>query len=205
MSDSNLDFLRRYARPGRVALLGGSSAIDRAIRKGQRAINEGKPSLWSHVALFQGERIDGQQWLIESDFDVGKGSVRNGVQENRIDKYASEKDWPNLAVLDFGLQEKDAHRVVVTALDLVARGMSYDLSGILETSWAMMRKTLCTGREKESRFCSAFVRAVFKHGGFDLTPGIAVQHTLPEQVSRTPIPHTRYLLVRDGSVDETQR
>src|SRR5438309_1107428 len=43
---------------------------------------------------------DGRQWLIESDFEVGKGQLRNGVQENRVDKYGSEKDWPNLAVLD---------------------------------------------------------------------------------------------------------
>jgi hypothetical protein len=204
MSDSNLDFLRRYARPGRVGLMGGSSAIDRAIRKGQRGINEGKSSLWSHVVVFQGERIDGHHWLIESDFEVGKGSVRNGVQENRIDKYASEKDWPNLAVLDFGLKEKDAQRVVVAGLDLVARRTSYDLGGIIETYVAMWRKTMSRGREKESTFCSAFIRALYKHAGLDLAPDIAVQHTLPEQVSRTPLPHTRYLLVRDGS-GETQR
>ena len=199
MSDSNLEFLERYAKAGRIALLGGSSAIDRAIRQGQRVLDDqGKPSLWSHAAIFQGERLDGRQWLIESDIDVGKGSVRNGVQENRIDKYASEKDWPNLAVLDFGLPEKDARGIVVAALDLLARRTSYDLGGILETYWAMMRKKMSQGREKDSRFCSAFVRAVFKHAGMDLTPGVAVQHTLPEQLSRTTVPHTRYLLVRDA-------
>ena len=62
-----------------------------------------------------------------------------------------------------------------------------------------MRKSMRKGREKESTFCSAFVRAVFGHVGIDLTPGVAVQHTLPEQVSRTTLPHTRYLLVRDGA------
>jgi hypothetical protein len=199
MSDTNLEFLSRHALAGRVGLMGGSSAIDRAVRKGQRGINDGKPSLWSHVVLFQGERLDGHPWLIESDFDVGQGSVRNGVQEHRIDKYASEKEWPNLAVLDFGLPEKKAQKLVVAGLDLVARRTSYDLGGILETYWAMMRKTMSRGRDKDSTFCSAFVRAVFQHAGLDLTPGIAVQHTLPEQVSRTPLPHTRYLLVRDGS------
>ena len=200
MSDSNLEFLERYAKAGRIALLGGSSAIDRAIRQGQRALDDqGKPSLWSHAAIFQGERLDGRQWLIESDIDVGKGSVRNGVQENRIDKYASEKDWPNLAVLDFGLPEKDARQIVVAALDLLARRTSYDLGGILETYWAMMRKTMSKGREKDSTFCSAFVRALYQHVGMDLAPGVAVQHTLPEQVSRTPLAHTRYLLVRDGA------
>jgi hypothetical protein len=57
---------------------------------------------------------------------------------------------------------------------------------------------MARGRDKDSTFCSAFVRAVFRHAGFDLTPDVAVQHTLPEQVSRTSLPHTRYLLVRDG-------
>jgi hypothetical protein len=196
---SNLEFLKRYAQPGCVGLFGGSSAIDRAIRRGQKGLDGGKSSLWSHAALFEGERADGRQWLIESDFDVGKGQLRNGVQENRIEKYGDEKDWPNLGVLDFGLSEKDSRKLVVAGLDLVARRSTYDLGGILETYCAMMRKSMSKGREKESTFCSAFVRAVFGHVGIDLTPGVAVQHTLPEQVSRTTLPHTRYLLVRDGA------
>ena len=197
---SNLEFLKRYAKSGCVGLFGGTSTIDRAIRRGQKGLDEGaKPSLWSHAVLFEGERADGQQWLIESDFEVGKGQLRNGVQENRIDKYADEKDWPNLAVLDFGLKEKESQKLVVAGLDLVARRTNYDLGGILETYWAMMRRSMSRGREKESTFCSAFVRAVFRHAGMDLAPGVAVQHTLPEQVSRTALPHTRYLLVRDGA------
>lgn len=197
---SNLDFLKKYARPGCVGLFGGSSGVDRAIRVGQRDMDdEAKPSLWSHAAVFEGERVDSQQRLLESDFEMGKGQLRNGVQENRIDKYGSEKEWPNLAVLDLGLKEKEAQRIIVAGLDLVAKRTKYDLHGILQTYWAMMRKTMDTGREKESTFCSAFVRALFQHAGVDLVPGIAVQHTLPEHVSRTPVPHTRYLLVRDGN------
>src|SRR5690349_15655415 len=97
----NLEFLKRHAKPGAIGLFGGSSAVDRAIRVGQRELDdEAKPSLWSHVAVFEGERVDGEQWLLESDFEVGKMSLRNGVQENRIEKYESEKEWPNLAVLD---------------------------------------------------------------------------------------------------------
>ena len=196
---TNLEFLKRYGKPGCVGLMGGSSAIDRAIRLGQRELDDAKkPSLWSHAVVFEGERIDGQSWLLESDIEMGKGQLRNGVQENRIDKYESGKVWPNLAVLDFGLKEKDAQRVVVAGLDLVARRTNYDVGGILETYWAMMRKTLGTGRQKDSTFCSAFVRAVFQHAGVDLSPGIAVQHTMPEHVSRTGEPHTRHLLVRDG-------
>jgi hypothetical protein len=197
---SNLEFLKRFAKAGCVGLFGGTSTIDRAIRKGQKQLDgDAKPSLWSHAVLFEGERADGQHWLIESDFEVGKGQLRNGVQENRVDKYGSEKDWPNLAVLDFGLKEKEVQRVVVAGLDLVARRTNYDLGGILETYWALMRKSMSKGRDKDSTFCSAFVRAVYQHAGIDLTPGVAVQHTLPEQVSRTSVPHTRYLLVRDGA------
>jgi len=130
---------------------------------------------------------------------VGRGQLRNGVQENRIDKYADEKEWPNLGVLDLGLREKDTQRIIVAGLDLVAKRTKYDLHGILQTYWAMMRKTLDQGQEKDSRFCSAFVRAVFHHVGIDLIPGVAVQHTMPEHVSRTTVPHSRYLLVRDDA------
>lgn len=195
----NVDFLRKYAKAGCVGLFGGSSAVDRAIRVGQREMDdEARPSLWSHVAVFQGERVDGRQWLLESDFEMGKGQLRNGVQENRIDKYANQKEWPNLAVLDLGLKDKEVQRVVVAGLDLVAKRTRYDLHGILQTYWAMMRKTMDKGREKDSTFCSAFVRAVYRHAGIDLAPGVAVQHTLPEHVSRTPLPHARTLLVRDS-------
>jgi len=197
---SNREFLEKYAKPGCVGLFGGSSAVDRAIRVGQREMDdEARPSLWSHVAVFEGERVDGQQWLLESDFEMGKGQLRNGVQENRIEKYGSEKEWPNVAVLDLGLKDKEVQRILVAGLDLVARRKKYDLHGILQTYWAMMRKTMDKGRDKDSTFCSAFVRAVYQHAGIDLVPGIAVQHTLPEHVSRTPLPHTRTLIVRDGA------
>jgi len=197
---SNLEFLKKYGKPGCVGLFGGSSAVDRAIRVGQgRLDGEAKPSLWSHVAVFQGQRLDGQSWLIESDFEVGKGQLRNGVQENRIDKYESEKDWPNVGVLDLGLQDQDVRRILVAGLDLVAKRTQYDLQGILQTYWAMMRNTMDQGLGKDSTFCSAFVRAVFQHAGIDLMPGIAVHHTLPEHVSRTPVAHIRYLMLRDGA------
>jgi hypothetical protein len=195
---TNLEFMRRFAKAGSIGLFGGSSAIDRAIRLGQQEIIPGsRPSLWSHAAVFEGERTDGRHWLIESDIDVGRGQVRNGVQENRIEKYSSEKEWPNLAIMDFDLTERQIRRIVVAGLDCVARRTPYDLRGILETYWAMMRRTLDQGRRKDSTFCSAFVRAVFHHAGIDLVPGVAVQHTLPEHVSRTLIAHTSHVIVRE--------
>ena len=37
---SNVEFLTKYAKPGCVGLFGGSSAVDRAIRVGQREMDD---------------------------------------------------------------------------------------------------------------------------------------------------------------------
>ncbi|HEX3526896.1 MAG TPA: hypothetical protein VH988_07500 [Thermoanaerobaculia bacterium] len=49
---SNQEFLNRYAAPGRVGLAGGSSLIERTIRRMQRSLSEAREkSLWSqHTA-----------------------------------------------------------------------------------------------------------------------------------------------------------
>ena len=131
---SNAEFLKRYGKPGRVGMVGGVTPIDRGIRFAQRHLHpERKHSLWSHALVFQGERVDGETWVIESDLEIGKGQLRNGVQENRVDKYADERTYPNLAVLDFGLGEDDCRRLLRAALDLSARRIRYALGGTLKT------------------------------------------------------------------------
>ena len=50
-------------------------------------------------------------------------------------------------------------------------------------------------REK-SLYCSALVQHLFGKIGFDLTPGIKAKNTTPEDIFRTSIPHTTYLLDR---------
>jgi hypothetical protein len=195
---ATLEFLRRHARAGCVGLFGGSSIVDLGIRKAQAALDPaGKPSLWSHAAIFEGDRVDGRGWLIESDFEITPGQLRSGVQESRLDKYEDPSVWPNVAVLDFGLQESQVREVLSAGLDFLARRARYALGGLLETWWAVMTKSLGQGREKESTFCSAFVRAAYSAASVDLAPGIAIQHTTPEHLARTPVPHERHLLVRD--------
>jgi hypothetical protein len=196
---SNLDFFRRYGAPGRIGLVGGSSALDRGIRFAQRIMNDDlSPSLWSHVFIFQGERVDGAPWLIESDFDVTKGRLRSGVQENRVDKYGDEKGYPNAAILDFGLKEGDVRKILSAALDFVSQRTPYALTGTLKTFWALTRKALDKDKSENEIFCSAFVRTLYKHVGVDLVPGIAVRHTTPEHVARAVPPHTRHLLLRES-------
>lgn len=196
---SNAEFFKRYGAPGRVGLVGGSSLIDRGIRHAQRVMDpHGKPSLWSHVFVFQGERADGRGWLMESDFDVTQGRLRSGAQENRVQKYESEKDYPNAAILDFGLKDVDVRKLLGAGLDFVSRRTPYALSGTLKTYWALLNKALEGEKDRDEIFCSAFVRTLYKHVGVDLAPGVAVRHTTPEHVARSAPPHTRHLLLRDG-------
>lgn len=194
---SNLEFLKRYGKPGRVGLVGGAAAIDLGIRFAQRHLHpEKKHSLWSHALIFQGERLDGALWVIESDLEIGKGQLRNGVQENRVDKYADAKAYPNLAVLDFGLGAEEVRAMLTAGLDLLVRRTRYALGGTLKTYWAILKKQLEEGEEKDETYCSSFVRTLYRHVGIDLVPGVAVGHTSPEHLARTEVPHTRHVLIR---------
>ena len=195
---SNAEFFKRYGAPGRVGLVGGSSAVDRGIRHAQRLLDPArKPSLWSHVFVFQGERADGRGWLMESDFDVTRGRLRSGAQENRAEKYEDAKDYPNAAILDFGLPADDVRKLLGAGLEFVSRRTPYALTGTLKTYWALLHKALEGEKDRDEIFCSAFVRSLYKHVGVDLAPGVAVRHTTPEHVARAVPAHTRHVLLRD--------
>src|SRR5689334_23472757 len=56
----------------------------------------------------------------------------------------------------------------------------------------------------ESFFCSAFVAHLFQKVGFQIVPGITVKNTAPDDLARSPLPHTTYLLDRDKSRDKTR-
>jgi hypothetical protein len=100
---SNRDFLESHAQAGRVGLVGGTTLIEKAIRRAERRIDENeRRSLWSHAMLFEGKRADGHYWVIESDLQIHRKHIQLGVQENHISKYYDDEVFPNLAVLDFG-------------------------------------------------------------------------------------------------------
>jgi hypothetical protein len=195
---SNVEFLSRFAKPGAIGLVGGALPIDRAIRYVQKGLTgTGQPSLWSHALVFEGKRVDGQTWVIESDLDVRKGFARFGVQENRIDKYENAKHYPNLAVLDFGLSPKEAQTVLTLALDFVSQGTRYAIGGIFKTYAAILRKQFWEQKEKDSTFCSSFVRTLYHAINHDLSPGIAIRHTTIEHLAQCELEHDRYELVRE--------
>lgn len=197
---SNAEFLQRYAAPGRVGLVGLHSFVDRRIRRSQRRLHPDRLwSLWSHAFLFEGERLDGRHWLLESDLSFSGHFLRLGVQENRIDKYFEAEEAPALAVLDFGLDAGQARQVIGAGLDLLGSGTRYSIPKVLGSYVALRRRELgrtFTRADERSLYCSAFVVHCFAAAGLDLVPGVPADNALPELLASSPVPHRTWLLHR---------
>jgi hypothetical protein len=201
---SNQEFLERHAQPGRVGLCGGTTQVDIAIRRVQRHLPaEGRWSDWSHAFLFEGVRADGQHWVVESDIQILRKHIQLGAQENRAAKYFDEKMFPALAVLDFGLDGPQTATLLREGLELVANHERYSLRELVGTLIALRKPELraqenILARER-SVYCSAFVKQLFLKTGIDLVPGVVGKNTTPEDIARTPVPHTAYLLQREAA------
>jgi len=199
---SNREFLEQYAQPGRVGLCGGTTKVDLAIRRAQRHLHaEHRWSDWSHSFIFEGRRLDGQHWVLESDIQILRKHIQLGAQENRADKYFDEKMFPALAVLDFSLTEAQVGVLLREALELVATRQSYSLRELIGTLIALRKPDLraqenLLARER-SAYCSAFVKTLYFGLGIDLAPGVTGKNTTPEDIARSPLPHMKYLLVRE--------
>lgn len=206
---SNKDFLDLYARPGRIGLAGGSTLIDRVIRRAERRVQpDGKWGTWSHAFIFAERRCDGHQWVLESDLAAAHKHIRFGVQENRVTKYHDEKLYGTLAVLDFGINEEQLRSVLCHGLQLMSDATKYSVRELFGTLLAMKKPEL---RPKEnvlardhSFFCSAFVQHIYRQIGIDLAPGINAKHTTPEDIAATTVPHTRWILHRDLGESKTK-
>jgi hypothetical protein len=199
---SNQEFLELYASPGRIGLSGGITLIDKAIARAERHVDEAKAwGSWSHAFLFQGKRHDGHHWLIESDLQVHRKHIQLGVQENRISKYHDEYLYSTLAVLDLGLTEEQVRILLCEALDLVANRARYSLRELFGTMIALhdpkMRAEKNPLARESSMYCSAFVQHLFRKAGVELAPGVHAKNTTPEDISRTQVPHVRYVLKRE--------
>jgi len=198
---SNREFLDLHARAGRIGLAGGASFVDRAICWAERHVDDEQNwGAWSHAFFFQGVRGDGHHWVIESDLQVHRKHIQLGVQENRISKYYDEEFYSNLAILDFGLTEQQVAAALREALELVATRARYSLRELLGTLLALSdserRARQNVLARDRSMYCSAFVRHLFRSLELDLVPGVDVKNTTPEDIARTSIPHTTWLLQR---------
>ncbi len=198
---TNEEFFARHASPGCVALAGGTALIDRVICRAQRHVDDEENwSCWSHAFLIQGPRIDGHAWVVESDLEIHRKHIRLGVQENRINKYFNEGLYTTVAILDFGLTPEQITAVLGEGLNLVADRTRYSIRELFGALIAMKHQGLrgksnLLSRDK-SLFCSALVHHLFRTASIDLVPGLDVKHTAPEDLFRSALPHTTYLLKR---------
>jgi len=201
---SNQQFLERYARAGLIGLSGGITLIDKAICRAERHLDErGAEPSWTHAFLFQGQRIDGHHWVIESDLQFHRKHIQLGVQENRITKYFDQNLYTTLAVLDFSLTKAQTVDLLRAALDLAADHARYSLRELAGTLLALRHPTL-RGRRNllardRSMYCSAFIQHLFRAAGLDLAPGVDAKNTTPEDIARSGAPHLTYLLRREAS------
>jgi hypothetical protein len=200
---TNQQFLETYAAPGRVGLVGATHFIDIGIKRAQRSVRQDHAdSLWSHAFLFEGRRVDDQDWVIESDLDIAHRNVRFGVQENRISKYFDAATYPTIAVLDFNLTPEQISILLKAALNLLADQWQYSIRELVGTLVALPSRRLRNRpnllRKEQSLYCSAFVQHLYLELGLDFAPDADEKNTSPEHISQTLLPHTKYLLKRDG-------
>lgn len=201
----NADFLLRHAAPGRIGLVSGGDMISDLIRKAQAPLTrDGHRSFWSHAFLFSERRSDGQWWVIESDLDLRYKQMRLGVQENRIERYFDAEAFPNIAVLDFGLDDAQTRQIVTAGLDLLSGLTSYSLSELIGTMFAMhsrrLRKRDNLLAKEGALYCSAMVQHCYAAAGIHLLPGVSGKNLAPHDIADSPVPHRAHRLVRDLGV-----
>jgi hypothetical protein len=204
-ASSNAEFIARHAAPGRIGLCAGGDGLSTLIRQAQAPLtDDGHRSLWSHAFLFSERRSDGQWWVIESDLDLRYKQMRLGVQENRASRYFDAEAFPNLAILDFGLDELQARQVVTAGLDLLSGLTSYSLSELIGTLFAMhssrLRKRDNLLAKEGALYCSAMVQHCYAAAGVHLLPGVSGKNIAPHDIADSPLPHRAHRLVRDLGV-----
>jgi hypothetical protein len=57
----------------------------------------------------------------------------------------------------------------------------------------------------QSFYCSAFVEVLFRKAELELLPGVGAKHTTPDEIARSPLPHTAYVLRRHATVSKLTR
>ncbi len=199
---SNREFLETHVGSARVGLCGGTEFINRAIRKLQWQVTaDGRRSPWSHAFLFSERRSDGEFWVLESDLDFRHKQIRLGVQENRMSKYYDEAEYPNLAVIDFGLTPEQTKAVLTEGLNLLSGLSTYSLAELLGTLMSLSNTSLRSKENLLARegalYCSAMVQHCFDAINFDLKPNVETKNITPHDLFRTPQPHTAYHLIRE--------
>lgn len=192
-------FVSNYGR-GRVALVGSSDWIGKAIRSAQRKLTpDGKQSLWSHAFLIgemrpdrrgPGETTGRSPYIFESDLHIVPSGpqVRNGAQENWIGKWCKD-EIEHAGVLDFNLSATEQDAVLGTALQLCDEQLQYPILELVGTWLAIITKRAWKPNpldDVNAMYCSAFVRHCYEQAGRDfLGPGVSISNTAPEHIAQS--------------------
>lgn len=207
---ANAAFIKRHAAPGRIGLSGGRDWINTLIRKAQAPLTgDGHRSLWSHAFIFMEQRIDGHWWVLESDLDLRYRQIRLGVQENRADRYFDDDLFPNVAILDFGLDATQVKQLQIAGLDLLAGLSSYSLSELVGTLFAIhstrLRQRNNLLAKEGALYCSALVQHCYAAAGLDFIPGVPGKNIAPHDLYDSPLPHQTHSLIRDLGISRLRR
>jgi hypothetical protein len=198
---SNREFIESYAKPACIGLVGADTPIDNSIKKMQKYItSDGKGSLWSHAFLYSSKRHDGQWWIIESDLEFHRKQIKLGVQENRAEKYFDETYFPNLAILDFNLNDEQQTVILGEALNLVHSKTEYSIREVFGALYTLLKKENRSAEnvmaQDNALFCSATVQHCYSKINLKLAEEIALKQLAPEDIASTKQPHHQYRLLR---------
>jgi len=192
-------FTANYGR-ARVALIGMSDAVGRAVRAGQSGLtSDGQPSLWSHAFLLGDSRLDRRgaggalspsPYIFESDLHVSvvKDQVKNGAQENWVGKWCTG-DLEHVGIFDWKLSPAEADMVMGTALQLVDEELQYPIAELVGTWLAIVLKRTWAPNpfnDPHALYCSAFVRYCYQQAGRDFMAAspVDLSNTAPEHLAQ---------------------
>jgi hypothetical protein len=195
---TNAQFFAAHAKPGCVGLVGGNDPLNKLIRRAQRRQTADKiSSLYSHAFLFGPIREDGQQWVLESDLDIHRERAQLGVQENRAEKYFSDKAYPHVAILNFGINEKQFKTMYAEGLHLLANRTQYSLREITALFFKLKtpnkRAKPNALAQDDAFFCSALVQHLYLQIGIDFQDAVDTKLTTLEDIVQTPVKHVAYV------------
>ena len=170
-----------------LVMVGGKEKTHFRLRVAQSHIRHDRsPSHFSHVALLRasGWARGGSLWEIALEPKGGFGfpPADNGVQTGALNNYASQNQFPNLAVMRLPVKLADMQRTLKTFkqqrtdLDCVELTVLW-----LAYVWSVRRaeNPLLDGYGTPS---AAFIEALAAANGFDLTPGLESRASCPEAI-----------------------
>lgn len=191
--EDNLKWLERNILDSeeisQIVLVGGSDIASFRLRVAQSHIrHDMRPSHWSHAMLLGPVA---QPFAKTSVFEIsldppagfGFPPPVNGVQQSRIDRYRSARDYPNIALLRVAVpqaQIADAlnrfrqQRPVLDALELILRWLGF--------VWGVGAGNCNPLYDGLGIPAAAMLEIVFGAVGFDLTPGLESRSSCPEAI-----------------------